>query len=114
MFIDDENDLGIRHPEELSFCNPLEPNHLKYNLKDLPAKKKIENQKNGHWNVPADTNTFIPVSQSPRGSTGSLDQSSPFMCAPVTPNNRNHSTPISSPVSVSTNLWILKRTVGGG
>lgn len=94
--------LGIRHPEELSFCKQLEPNHMKYNLKDLPVKKKIENQKNGHWNVPADTNTFIPVSQSPRGSTGSLDQSSPFMCAPVTPNNRNHSTPISSPISVST------------
>lgn len=95
-------ELGIRHPEELSFCKPLEPNHLKYNLKDLPVKKKIENQKNGHWNVPADTNTFIPVSQSPRGSTGSLDQSSPFMCAPVTPSNRNHSTPISSPVSTGT------------
>lgn len=100
---------GIRHPEELSFCKPLEPNHLKYNLKDLPAKKKIENQKNGHWNVPADTNTFIPVSQSPRGSTGSLDQSSPFMCAPVTPNNRNHSTPISSPVSVSLLIDIYMR-----
>ncbi|XP_076656576.1 unc-112-related protein [Halictus rubicundus] len=95
-------ELGIRHPEELSFCKPLEPNHLKYNLKDLPVKKKVENQKNGHWNVPADTNTFIPVSQSPRGSTGSLDQSSPFMCAPVTPSNRNHSTPISSPVSTGT------------
>ena len=91
--------LGIRHPEELSFCKPLEPNHLKYNLKDLPVKKKIENQKNG-WHVPPDTNTFIPVTQSPRGSNGSLDQSSPFMCAPVTPNNRTHSTPISSPVSV--------------
>ncbi|XP_015439833.1 PREDICTED: unc-112-related protein-like [Dufourea novaeangliae] len=97
-------ELGIRHPEELSFCKPLEPNHLKYNLKDLPAKKKIDNHKNGHWNVPADTNTFIPVSQSPRGSTGSLDQSNPFMCAPVTPNNRNHSTPISSPVS-QTGTW---------
>ncbi|KYM85118.1 hypothetical protein ALC53_04906 [Atta colombica] len=97
-------ELGIRHPEELSFCKPLEPNHLKYNLKDLPTKKKVEHQKNGHWNVPADTNTFIPASQSPRGSTGSLDQSSPFMCAPVTPNNRNHSTPISSPVS-HTGTW---------
>lgn len=97
-------ELGIRHPEELSFCKPLEPNHLKYNLKDLPAKKKIDNQKNGHWNVPADTNTFIPASQSPRGSTGSLDQSNPFMCAPVTPSNRNHSTPISSPVS-HTGTW---------
>ncbi|KAI4478225.1 hypothetical protein M0804_012183 [Polistes exclamans] len=96
----------IRHPEELSFCKPLEPSHLKYNLKDLPSKKKIENQKNGHWNVPADTNTFIPASQSPRGSTGSLDQSSPFMCAPVTPSNRNHSTPISSPVSIQhTSTW---------
>lgn len=73
---------------------------MKYNLKDLPAKKKIENQKNGHWNVPADTNTFIPVSQSPKSSNGSLNQGSPFMCAPVTPNSRNHSTPISSPVSV--------------
>ncbi|XP_014471034.1 PREDICTED: unc-112-related protein isoform X2 [Dinoponera quadriceps] len=96
-------ELGIRHPEELSFCKPLEPNHLKYNLKDLPAKKKTENPKNGHWNVSADTNTFIPASQSPRGSTGSLDQSNPFMCAPVTP-NRNHSTPISSPVS-HTGTW---------
>lgn len=99
-------ELGIRHPEELSFCKPLEPSHLKYNLKDLPTKKKIENQKNGHWNVPADTNTFIPASQSPRGSTGSLDQSSPFMCAPVTSSNRNHSTPISSPVSIQhTSTW---------
>ncbi|XP_015180164.1 PREDICTED: unc-112-related protein isoform X2 [Polistes dominula] len=99
-------ELGIRHPEELSFCKPLEPSHLKHNLKDLPTKKKIENQKNGHWNVPADTNTFIPASQSPRGSTGSLDQSSPFMCAPVTPSNRNHSTPISSPVSIQhTSTW---------
>ncbi|KAK2588174.1 hypothetical protein KPH14_004217 [Odynerus spinipes] len=99
-------ELGIRHPEELSFCKPLEPCHLKYNLKDLPSKKKIENHKNGQWNVPADTNTFIPASQSPRGSTGSLDQSSPFMCAPVTPSNRNHSTPISSPVSLQhTSTW---------
>ncbi|XP_023290641.1 unc-112-related protein-like [Orussus abietinus] len=97
-------ELGIRHPEELSFCKPPEPNHLKHNLKDILEKKKIENQKNGPWHVPADTNTFIPVSQSPRGSTGSLDQSSPFMCAPVTTNNRNHSTPISSPVS-QTGTW---------
>ncbi|XP_046740581.1 unc-112-related protein-like isoform X1 [Diprion similis] len=97
-------ELGIRHPEELSFCKPLEPNHLKYNLKDLPVKKKIEIQKNGQWNVSPDTNTFIPATQSPSGSTGSLDQSSPFMCAPVTPNNKNHSTPISSPVS-QTGTW---------
>ncbi|XP_015109319.1 unc-112-related protein [Diachasma alloeum] len=97
-------ELGIRHPEELSFCKPLEPHHLKCNLKDLSAKKKIENQRNGQWNVPADTNTFIPVTQSPKGSNSSLEQNSPFLCAPVTPNNRNHSTPISSPVT-HTGTW---------
>lgn len=46
--------LGIRHPEELSFCKPLEPNHLKYNYKDMPKKKS---EQNGH--LPPDTNTFI-------------------------------------------------------
>jgi kindlin 2 len=29
-------DLGLRHPEELSLCKPLEPYHLKYNYKDMP------------------------------------------------------------------------------
>jgi kindlin 2 len=100
--------IGIRHPEELSFCKPLEPNHLNYNLKDLPAKKKIENQKNGYY-VAADTNTFIAATQSPQGSTGSLDQLNPFMCAPVAPNNHknNHSSPINSPVTVHMHLYFL-------
>ncbi|KAJ8672972.1 hypothetical protein QAD02_004233 [Eretmocerus hayati] len=98
-------ELGIRHPEELSFCKPLEPNHLKYNLKDLPAKKRIENQRNG-YHVPADTNTFIAATQSPQGSTGSLDKPNPFMCAPVTPNNHksSHSTPLGSPLT-HTGTW---------
>jgi len=93
---------GIRHPEELSFCKPLDPNHLKYNLKDLPGnKKRLSDPRGGPNNglPPPDTNTFIPNS-SPSGSTGSLDKSSPpFMCAPVTPNRHHTSTPISSPVS---------------
>lgn len=102
--------LGIRHPEELSFCKPLEPAHLKYNLKDLPAKKKIENHKNG-YHVAADTNTFIAATQSPQGSTGSLDQSNPFMCGPVTPNNHknSHSTPIGTPLTVSPLLFHLSK-----
>lgn len=95
-------ELGIRHPEEMSFCKPLETNHLKCNLKDMSVKKKISNQKNGQLNIPADTNTFIAVGQNPKGSNGSLDQSNPFMCAPVTPNNKNISTPISSPTIQST------------
>lgn len=95
-------ELGIRHPEELSFSKPLEPNHLKYNFKDLPPKKHREHQ-NGRQQLypPADTNTFI-ANHSPDGSTGSLDRSpAPFMCAPVTPSRANpppSSTPISSPV----------------
>jgi kindlin 2 len=91
-------DLGLRHPEELSLCKPLEPYHLKYNYKDMP-KKKVENgtAKNGHPNLPPDTNTFI-ANSSPDGSTGSLDKST-FMCAPVTPSKPPpSSTPVSSPV----------------
>lgn len=84
-------DLGLRHPEELSFCKPLEYNHLKYNYKDMPKKKYDQN---GH--IPPDTNTFI-ANSSPVGSTGSLDKS-PFMCAPVTPSRvPPSSTPINSP-----------------
>ncbi|XP_075222707.1 unc-112-related protein-like isoform X2 [Lycorma delicatula] len=89
-------ELGIRHPEELSLCKPLEPNHLKYNLKDLPSNKKSR-EANGL--KAADTNTFI-VNHSPGGSTNSLDKTPPFMCAPVTPRH-NTSTPISSPVAMS-------------
>lgn len=120
-------DLGIRHPEELSFCKPLKPNNLKYNYGDLKAKTKTSNgvQRNGHGPQPTpppppDTNTFIAVSgptqrsHSPDGSTGSLERSpAPFMCAPVTPSRSpgtpthhppNASTPISSPVS-TTGTW---------
>lgn len=88
-------ELNIRHPEELSFCKPLEPAHLKYNYKDMPKRKHESNgvQRNGH--LPSDTNTFI-ANSSPVGSTGSLD--SPFSCAPVTPTRGPaSSTPVSTP-----------------
>lgn len=82
----------IRHPEELSLSKPLEPYHLKHNMKEM--------QYNGGQTPSADTNSFAVHSHSPSGSTGSLDMtsSSPFICAPL----KHHSTPISSPVSVST------------
>ncbi|KAK6638924.1 hypothetical protein RUM43_007194 [Polyplax serrata] len=89
-------ELGIRHPEELSFCKPLEQNHLKYNLKDLNNKRKNhENLHNGQ--IPSDTNTFI-ATEAHNGSNGSLDRHSPYMCAPVTP-NKPGSTP-GTPVGV--------------
>jgi len=84
----------IRHPEELSLSKPLEPYHLKHNMKEM--------QYNGGQTPSADTNSFAINSHSPSGSTGSLDMtSSPFICAPL----KHHSTPISSPVSVSTNCF---------
>ncbi|XP_035780650.1 unc-112-related protein-like [Anopheles albimanus] len=104
-------DLGIRHPEELSLCKPLEPMHLKKNYADL-AKKKIPIEHNGSgrdYIQPAvDTNTFIPVTaHNLNGSNGSLDgpmNHGPFSCAPVphsnsfsTPKQGLQSTPISSP-----------------
>lgn len=103
-------ELGIRHPEELSFCKPLEPNHLKYNYKDMPKKKTEQNgtQKNGH--LPADTNTFI-ANSSPIGSTGSLDKS-PFMCAPVTPSRPPpSSTPVGSPAGNVSVKRVKKNTI---
>ncbi|KAL1488033.1 hypothetical protein ABEB36_015406 [Hypothenemus hampei] len=95
-------ELGIRHPEELSFCKPLEPNHLKYNYKDMPKKKHDhETNKNGH--LPPDTNTFI-ANSSPVGSTGSLENSQ-FLCAPVTPSRGPaSSTPVSTPGN-NTGTW---------
>ena len=98
-------DLGIRHPEELSLCKPLEPSHLKRNYADLVSKKNGKNLEN----VAPDTNTFIPTSNSFHGSDGSLDgpnNGSPFSCAP-SPQNYTpikpglQSTPISSPTGVS-------------
>ncbi|RZC37643.1 hypothetical protein BDFB_009730 [Asbolus verrucosus] len=97
-------ELGMRHPEELSLCKPLEPNHLKYNYKEMP-KKKVENEtaKNGPSRLPPDTNTFI-ANSSPDGSTGSLDKGT-FMCAPVTPSKPPpSSTPISTPTG-NTGTW---------
>lgn len=89
--------LGIRHPEELSFCKPLGPNHLKHNYTST-VKKKEQNgvQKNGH--IPSDTNTFIATTHSSDGSNGSLDKSN-LVCAPLTPQRVMpvSSTPISTP-----------------
>ncbi|XP_066255460.1 unc-112-related protein-like [Euwallacea similis] len=94
-------ELGIRHPEELSFCKPLEPNHLKYNYKDLPKKKPEQNGAQRNGNLAPDTNTFI-ANSSPVGSTGSLENS-PFMCAPVTPiRGPTASTPVGTP---GANTW---------
>lgn len=56
--------------------------------------------------ISPDTNTFI-ANQSPASSTGSLDRTQQFICAPLTPVKRDTSTPISSPVTVSIGVRYL-------
>ncbi|KAJ8724070.1 hypothetical protein PYW07_008050 [Mythimna separata] len=79
--------LGIRHPEELSLCYPLEPSHLKQNYQNLKEAKRI---KSSH---PADTNTFIAAT---RGSSNSLDRSNgPCPATPPPPRSLS-ATPVAS------------------
>lgn len=61
--------LGINHPEELSFCRPVEPAHLKANYVDLQRKRLIYNNEangDGHSNGHSYQRGF-------GGSNGSLD-----------------------------------------
>ena len=51
---------GIRHPEELSLCKPIGPEHLKQNYQDtLLRKGKPPPTKDGNTGERIDTNTFV-------------------------------------------------------
>ncbi|KAJ2953155.1 hypothetical protein O0L34_g727 [Tuta absoluta] len=78
--------LGIRHPEELSLCYPLEPSHLKQNYQNLKEAKRI---KSSHA---PDTNTFIAAT---RGSSNSLDRSNGCPATPPPPRSLS-ATPVAS------------------
>lgn len=94
-------DLGIRHPEELSLCKPLEAAHLKRNFSEFPKRKVPPSEQGKDYVAPVDSNTFIHNSNHFNGSNGSLDSPlNPFSCAPVqqTPHRPVQSTPISSPM----------------
>lgn len=106
-------DLGIRHPEELSFCKQLEQQYLKKNYSSFPKQTHIQNDyKNGREYIHSapDTNSFIPAhSTHLHGSNGSLDSpNGPFLCAPY-PKNTHHprplQQPISSPIGVSVSIF---------
>ncbi|XP_052756359.1 unc-112-related protein-like [Galleria mellonella] len=78
--------LGIRHPEELSLCYPLEPSHLKQNYQNLKEAKRIKSSQ-------PDTNTFIAAT---RGSSNSLDRSNgPCPATPPPPRSLS-ATPVAS------------------
>lgn len=103
-------DLGIRHPEELSLCKPLESAHLKRNYSAFPKRKfpASEYETTREYIAPAaDTNSFIPTHSTHfHNSNGSLDSPSngTFFCAPVqhtSAHQRYQMQPISSPNGVS-------------
>lgn len=107
-------DLDIRHPEELSFCKPLEQEHLKKNYGKYPQKKVAIPEPNGTvFLQPApDTNSFIPINSAFKGgSSGSLDrtQNGNLLCAPVSPYNttpRKGGTAPGTPIMSSpTGTW---------
>lgn len=78
---------GIRHPEELSLCYPLEPSHLKQNYQNLKEAKRIKSSQ------PPDTNTFIAAT---RGSSNSLDRSNGQCPATPPPPRSLSATPVAS------------------
>lgn len=102
-------DLGIRHPEELSFCKQLEQQHLKKNYSSFPKAKFQANEYEygrDYISPAADTNSFIPThSTLLTSSNGSLDSpNGPFSCAPYQHNTYQkprHTNPIGSPTGVS-------------
>ena len=91
-------DLGIRHPEELSLCKPLDPEHLKQNYQETPGRKRqAPPTKDGHTGERIDTNTFIAKGGRQYHSNGSLNGT-----MNKTPNKSNngtmqfHSNPVSA------------------
>ena len=58
--ISSTSEPGIRHPEELSLCKPLAPEHLKQNYQDTMLRKRAAPPtKDGNTGERIDTNTFI-------------------------------------------------------
>jgi len=64
-------DLGLRHPEELSLCKPLDPEHLRMNYQEVMMRRRPPPPtKDGANGERIDTNTFV-------ANTGTLSQKSP-------------------------------------
>merc|ERR1712045_337617 len=53
-------DLALRHPEELSLCKPLDPEHLRQNYQEVMMRRRPPPPtKEGNTGDRLDTNTFI-------------------------------------------------------
>ena len=92
-------ELGIRHPEELSLCKPLEPEHLKQNYqKTVMRRKPPPPTKEANTGERIDTNTFILSNGDYSRSNGSLNGTlrSPRTPSTLPKNGKGyHSNPVS-------------------
>ena len=91
-------DLGIRHPEELSLCKPLEPEHLKQNYQETALRRRqIAPTKDGQTGERIDTNTFVKSQGRQYHSNGSLNNPPASSQYPVDTSSR----PTSSDSSIA-------------
>merc|ERR1712227_521020 len=101
-------DLGLRHPEELSLCKPLDPEHLRQNYQEVMMRRRPPPPtKDGNTGDRLDTNTFVSqngtlngkfpysnghsyVSARPNSPQGpSLEEVGLSMSPPATPEAKN-------------------------
>jgi len=77
-------DLGLRHPEELSLCKPLDPEHLRQNYQEVMMRRRPPPPtKDGNTGDRLDTNTFV-------SQNGTLNGKSPYNTL-RTPTKAQHS-----------------------
>lgn len=77
--------LGIRHPEEMSFCRPLMPQHLKKNHRAVGCSPR---QRGDNSALSGD---LVTLNDSPASIHDRLGYSSPFPSPPMSPWNANQS-----------------------
>lgn len=67
-------DLGLRHPEELSLCKPLDSEHLKQNYQEVMMRKRPPPPtKDGSNGERLDTNTFVSQNGTLRSPNSSFN-----------------------------------------
>ncbi len=95
-------ELGIRYPEELSLCKPLEPEHLKQKYQETVLRRKAPPPtKEGNKGERIDTNTFVAQNglNDYSRSNGSLNGTLRSPRTPILTKNGGkgyHSNPVSA------------------
>jgi len=72
--VNTSRDLGLRHPEELSFCKPLDSEHLKQNYQVMMRRRPTHLTKEVQGDR-IDTNTFVSQTGTLRPNNGSTPNS---------------------------------------